>query len=101
MSTQATAIQATAIYEGGVLRLLTPVALPERARVRLQILDHQDTEDDLRQAKEVLIASGLVRRLKPPPELKIVSKARRAELARLYANGGPLSEVIIAERAAR
>ena len=95
--------QATAIYEGGVLRLLTPVALPERARVRveIQILDHQDTEDDLRQAKEVLIASGLVRRLKPPPELKIVSKARRAELARLYANGGPLSEVIIAERAAR
>ncbi|MBK6431510.1 antitoxin family protein [Candidatus Amarolinea dominans] len=28
---------ATAIYEKGVLRLLTPVSLPDRARVHLRI----------------------------------------------------------------
>ncbi|MBC8446985.1 MAG: antitoxin family protein [Chloroflexi bacterium] len=93
--------QATAIYERGVLRLLTPIALPERARVRIQILEDQHAEDDLRRAEAVLIATGLVRQLKPPPDLKTVSKARRVELARLYANGGPLSEVVIAERDGR
>ena len=30
--------EATAIYENGVLRLLTPISLPEQARVRLAIL---------------------------------------------------------------
>jgi predicted DNA-binding antitoxin AbrB/MazE fold protein len=30
-------ITATAIYENGVLRLLRPLALPERTRIRIQI----------------------------------------------------------------
>ena len=93
--------QATAIYEGGVLRLLTPVSLPERARVRIQILSEDELEDDMHRAEAALIAAGLVKPPKPPTELKIVSPARRAELARLYATGGPLSEVIIAERNSR
>jgi len=94
-------IQATAIYERGVLRLLTPITLPERTRVRVQILEEKDTESDLRRAEAVLIASGLVSPPEPPPGLKTISKARRAELSHLYAAGGPLSEVIIAERDAR
>lgn len=93
--------QATAIYEQGVLRLLTPVSLPEHARVRIQILTEEDIEDNLERAEAVLIASGLVKPTSPPSGLKTVSRARRAELARLYAAGGPLSEVIIAERDAR
>ena len=93
--------QATAIYEEGVLRLLTPVSLPERARVRIQILTEEELEDDVHRAEAALIAAGLVKPPKPPVELKTVSQARRAELARLYAAGGPLSEVIIAERDAR
>jgi predicted DNA-binding antitoxin AbrB/MazE fold protein len=93
--------QATAIYEKGVLRLLTPVSLPERTRVRVQILSEEEAEDDLRLAEAVLIAAGLVTPPCPQPGLKAVSRARRAELARLYADGGPLSEVIIAERDAR
>jgi predicted DNA-binding antitoxin AbrB/MazE fold protein len=92
--------QATAIYEEGVLRLLTPVSLPEKARVRVQILSEEESESDLRRAEAVLIAAGLV---KPTAQsdLKTISPARRAELARLYAVGGPLSEAIIAERDAR
>jgi len=94
-------IQAIAIYEQGILRLLTPVTLPEQARVRVQIVEEQDTEDDLHRAETVLIATGLVKPLNPPPGLKTISRIRRAELAHLYAVGGPLSEVIIAERDTR
>ena len=93
--------QATAIYEGGVLRLLTPISLPERARVRIQILSEEELEDDVLRAEEALIAAGIVKPRKPVVELRIVSEDRRAELARLYAAGGPLSEAIIDERDAR
>jgi predicted DNA-binding antitoxin AbrB/MazE fold protein len=93
--------QATAIYEDGILRLLTPVSLPERARVRIQILTEEELEDDMQRAEAALIAAGLVKPANPPAEVRTVSQARRAELARLYAAGGPLSEVIIAERNAR
>lgn len=89
-----------AIYENGVLRLLTPVSLPEQARVRLAILSEEEPEDELQRAKAALTAAGLVR---PSPQMepRTVSQDRRAELARLYAASGPLSEVIIAERDGR
>lgn len=89
-----------AIYENGVLRLLTPVSLPEQARVRVAILSEEGPEDQLHRAKAALIAAGLV---KPSPQVepRTVSQDRRAELARLYAAGGPLSDVIIAERDGR
>lgn len=90
--------EVTAIYENGALRLLTPVALPERAQVRIQILTEQDTDDELGRAEAVLIAAGLIRPRDVPKELDPISSVRRAELARLYAAGGPLSESIIAER---
>ena len=90
-----------AIYENGVLRLLTPVSLPERARVRLAILSEEEPEGELGQAEAALIAAGLVKPASPQPGLESISQARRAELARLYAAEGPLSEVIIAERDGR
>ena len=93
--------EATAIYEKGVLRLLTPVSLPEKTRVRVQILSDEEPEDDLRRAEAALVAAGLVKPHGQPPWLKSVTPARRAELARLYADGGPLSDVIISERDAR
>ena len=52
-------------------------------------------------AEAALIAAGLVKPSSPQPGLRSVSQDRRAELARLYADGGPLSEVIIAERDGR
>ena len=90
--------EATAIYENGVLRLLTPVSLPERTRVRLEILSEEEVEDELGRAEAALIAAGLVKPASPQLKPKSVSQERRAELAHLYAKGGPLSEVIIAER---
>lgn len=92
---------ATAIYEKGTLRLLTPVSLPERARVRVQIQEEDKMSDDVQRAIAILEASGLVKPLKQPQGAKTITPARRAELAHLYAAGGPLSEVIIAERDGR
>jgi predicted DNA-binding antitoxin AbrB/MazE fold protein len=93
--------EARAIYEDGILRLLTPVALPERTEVRIQILTEKEADNELKRAEAALIAAGIVKPKKVPEELKPISSARRAELARLYAVGGPLSESIIAERNAR
>ena len=92
---------ATAIYEKGTLRLLTPVILPERARVRVQIVEEDKAEDDVQRALAVLEASGLVKPRTQPQGTDTISTARRAELAQLYAAAGPLSEMIIAERDAR
>jgi predicted DNA-binding antitoxin AbrB/MazE fold protein len=89
---------ATAVYERGTLRLLTPLSLPERARVRIQVLDTETGEDERQRVEAVLLASGLVKPSKPVENLRRVSKARRAELAKLYSVGGPVSEAIIAER---
>lgn len=94
-------MQVTAIYEKGVLRLLTLVALPEKTRVRVQILSDEEPVDDLRRAEAVLVAAGIVRLQGSQPRLKRVSLSRRAELAHLYAAGGPLSEAIIADRETR
>ena len=93
--------EATAIYENGVLRLLTPITLPEQARVRLAILGEEEPGSELRRAEAALIAAGLVKPASAQAEHRTVSRARRAELARIYAAGGPLSEVIIAEREGR
>ena len=93
--------EARAIYENGILHLLTPVTLPERAEVRIQIFTEQEANDELERAEAALIAAGLVKPQKIPKGLKTISSARRAELACLYAVGGPLSESIIAERDAR
>lgn len=89
---------ATAIYEKGTLRLLTPVSLPERARVRVQIQEEDQAVDDLQRAVALLEASGLVKPARHPQPRPTVSPARRAQLAQLYGAAGPLSEWIIAGR---
>ena len=81
----------TAIYEQGVLRLLTPITLPEHTRVRVQILTKKESRDDLHRAEAALLAAGLVRlppaaprnRRDPPgrPRLRLArrKRARRIE----------------------
>jgi predicted DNA-binding antitoxin AbrB/MazE fold protein len=93
----------TAVYERGVLRLLQPLPLPEHTCVRIQVLETGEGEemDKVRRAEAVLIAAGLIKPLVPPPDLPRVSEKRLAEVADRYAVGGPLSEVIIAERDGR
>ena len=93
--------EATAIYENGTLRLLTPVSLPERARVRVQIQEENNNREDMRRAMAVLEASGLIDSRQQPKPTRTVSRARRTELAELYAAGGSLSDLVIAERDAR
>ena len=90
--------EVTAIYENGMLCLLTPLSLPELTRVRVQILTEEESRDDLRRAEAALVAAGLVKPAAAEPSPVHVSKARRKELRRLYAAGEPLSETIVQER---
>lgn len=92
----------TAIYENGVLRLLTPLTLPEHTRVRVRverILEPTDAAAHRRRIHEALVAAGLS--LPAPyksPSSDLLSAERREELARLFSTGRPLSELIIEER---
>jgi predicted DNA-binding antitoxin AbrB/MazE fold protein len=94
-------VQATAIYEHGTLRLLTPVVLSERKKVRLQITEVEDSDNDLQRAEAALVAAGLIKPPAASSEGRTISDTRREELARLYAGVPLLSEVIIAERDTR
>jgi len=52
----------TAIYENGVLRPLTPLALPEHTRVQIQVQPVSapaDTAAYRRRVREALVAAGL------------------------------------------
>jgi predicted DNA-binding antitoxin AbrB/MazE fold protein len=94
----------TAVYENGVLRPLESLTLLEHSRVKLQIVEvtlASPEADEARRVKEVLIAAGLIKPRTSPPDLPRISAERREELARLFAIGGPLSELIIAEREGR
>jgi predicted DNA-binding antitoxin AbrB/MazE fold protein len=94
----------TAIYEQGILRPLEPLILAERSQVKIQILEAaspEDEDDRRRRVEEALIAAGLIKPLTPPSGLLHISAKRRQELAQLYAAGGPLSELVIAEREGR
>jgi len=93
----------TAVYERGALWPLRPLALPDRTRVRIQVIEAEESEerDEIDRAEAVLIAAGLIKPLNPPPDLPYISEERLAEIADRYAVGGPLSEVIIAEREGR
>lgn len=96
----------TAIYENGVLRPLTPLALREHTQVEIEIKPAPVPPDPLqerRRVHEVLVAAGLVL---PRTEADLampepLSSERREELAALFAAAGPLSTLIIEEREER
>lgn len=90
----------TAIYERGVLRLLDPLALPERTRVRVVIKSISEDEERQR-TEQVLADTGLVTSPKPTVTVETVPEGRLNDIAQRYAVGGPLSELIIAERDGR
>lgn len=98
-------VMVMAIYENGVLRPLTPLALPEHARVQIhvqQMLAPTDVAGHRRRVHEALVAAGLSLPSPPPsPAYSSISTERREELARLFAVGRPLSELIIEEREGR
>ena len=91
-----------AIYENGILRPLQPLTLPERTRVQVQIQEVSeinDTASHRRAVNAALVAAGLSRETtssaQPPSKL---ADERREELAYRFAEEGPVSTLIIAER---
>jgi predicted DNA-binding antitoxin AbrB/MazE fold protein len=94
----------TVIYEQGILRPLEPLSLAEYSQVKIQVLEVVSPPEEISEAsqvEEVLLTAGLIRPFIPPPDSPHVSLKRRQELALLYATGGPLSEMVIAEREGR
>ena len=95
----------TAIYENGVLRPLTPLALPEHTEVEISLKPLPSTaaaETHRRRVRKVLSAAGLVLpEPDTPPFVQPLSAAERHELARRIPAGRPLSEIIIEEREGR
>ncbi len=69
-------------------------------RVRL-VVQQTGVVDQLRQAEQVLLATGLVTPPSVAPDRAPVSDVRLAETSVRYAVGGPLSDFIIAERGER
>ena len=94
----------TAIYEQGVLRPLTPLELPEHARVEITIRTPEGAAEQRRKVEQALrIASPLTASPPRTPQTPVFSEEARAALAqRIGAAGGmSLSEIIIEERDGR
>ena len=92
----------TATYEGGVLRPLTPLSLPEHARVQVKIVKSPDKKDiatDRQRVYNALLDAGLA---KPQPTSGTHPYVPEAELtaaANALGMAGSISDLIIAERA--
>ena len=90
------------VYEGGVLRPLQPLALPEHTRLEVQIVRRRrPTGDQCKLAYDALQAAGIISVQLPAEDLPTISEAQLAAAARDLAVAGPLSELIIAEREGR
>lgn len=95
-----------AIYEGGVLRPLSPLELPEHSQVEIDIhevssaIDRPAHRDQVNQA---MIKAGLSLRSVDTTAAAAtqLSPERREELAQLFLVGGPVSELIGEDREGR
>jgi predicted DNA-binding antitoxin AbrB/MazE fold protein len=92
----------TAVYERGMLRLLQPVTLDERQKVRIQLLP-EDSADMVDEVLQALIATGLLTAPSDRSNAEPLSEAKRQDLADRLGSlpGRPLSEIIIEERGPR
>jgi len=94
----------TAVYENGVLRPLTPLALPEHAQVELDVRPLVAPADAAAQrelVRQALADAGLL--VNPAPlheNIQPLSTQERAALAQALADSGvlPLSTAILDER---
>lgn len=92
----------TAVYEKGVLRPLTPLSLPESARVEIQIMSQAPgSQEPRQQVRQALTEAGLVRPRPVSQPVEPVSEAQLAAAAEALAQAGPLSDLIIDERNGR
>jgi predicted DNA-binding antitoxin AbrB/MazE fold protein len=94
-----------AFYENGVLRPLTPLALPDRTEVQITVeaaSARPDAEAHRRQVDAALLAAGLMLpRLAADPPHRPLTDAERDALSRHIPAGRPLSELILEERDGR
>jgi predicted DNA-binding antitoxin AbrB/MazE fold protein len=94
----------TAIYADGVLRPLTPLALPEQTTVQLSVqpVAFSQQSDHRLRIQQALTTAGIATE---PHALGVnigpLSVERRAELAQRFATQQPLSDVIAEEREGR
>jgi len=92
----------TAIYEQGVLRPLTPLALPEHTRIQIQIVAQPTVvQEERHRVRQALLAAGIIQPRPPVEPVQPVSEAQLTEAANALAVAGPLSELVIAEREGR
>jgi predicted DNA-binding antitoxin AbrB/MazE fold protein len=93
----------TAIYEQGVLRPLRPLALPEHTHVEVRIVPRptraKQAPVDREDIYAALLDAGLVKAQTPTELVPAISEADLAAAATDLAAAGPISELIIAERA--
>lgn len=87
----------TAIYEKGILRPLTPLNLPEETQVQIYVQSISAPAEALAhrgRVHEGLIQAGLSLSFPPVSSTpSSISAERRAELARIFSVGQPLSEL--------
>jgi predicted DNA-binding antitoxin AbrB/MazE fold protein len=92
----------TAIYEGGILRPLVPLHLPEHAQVQVRIITRrQDSRGERQRVREALLAAGIIHRRPAVDLTSMVSEEELAAAANALGKAGPLSELILAEREQR
>jgi predicted DNA-binding antitoxin AbrB/MazE fold protein len=93
-----------AIYEGGVLRLLDPLDLPEHTTVQISVVPLSAPSDGWarrRHVREALAAAGLVTAEPAGATNRPLAEPEREALGRRIPAGRPLSEIIIEEREGR
>ncbi len=88
----------TAIYEQGVLRPLTPLSLPENARVQIQIIEQLSNTEERQRVRQALLEAGVIRPQALVEPVEPVTEAELIAAAKALAVAGPLSELILAER---
>ena len=92
----------TAVYENGILRPLTPLALPEHTRVEIQIVNQAPAAaTERQQVRQALAAAGIIRPQTATEPIQPVSETALAAAAQTLGQAGPLSDLIIAEREGR
>ncbi len=89
----------TAIYEGGILRPLVPLRLPEHAQVEIRIIaQRRGARGERQRVRKALLAARVIR---PRPPIELAPRVADEQLvaaANALGKAGPLSELILAER---
>jgi hypothetical protein len=94
-----------AVYRDGVLYLEEQLPLSNDTKVIVTVTVEMSVEEAMterRSIHEALVAAGLVKPGPVPmPVQSRLSPERRAEIAEAFAQGGPVSDLILEEREGR